>query len=158
MQDTGRGAEGNAGRALRVLARAAGGALGLLAGGMVLGWLPVLVLYDGRLAVAADSASFNSFALGFLVGAMPGVAAGASAGNRLSGLKVSFPAAFFGESAGLAVGALLEVLYWVAFNAVSPSLDGRLVWTISAAAIYVPVWAGAVIGSGWRSRPADRPK
>lgn len=132
-------------------ARTAAGAFGLAAGGMALGWLPVLLLNGGRLVVAADSGSFNLFALAFLVGAVPGAAAGACAANKALGLKVSFPASTVGGLAGLTGGALLEVLYWVAFNALDPSLDGRLVWTMSAAAIYVPVWAGAVIGSGWKA-------
>ena len=159
MRDVNRNMEsGGTRRALGVIARTAGGAVGLLAGGMAVGWLPVLFLFGGRLVVAADSASFIPFfALGFLVGAMFGVAAGTALANRVLRHKISLTEAFVGGLAGLAGGVLLEFLYWVTLNAVNPPLDGRLAWTMSAAAIYAPVWIGAVIGSGWMVKPDESP-
>ncbi len=84
MQHVNGSKDSGTGRALHVLARTAGGAVGLLAGGMVLGWLPVLLLFGGHLVVAADSASFIPlFVLGFLVGAMIGVAGGIAIADKV---------------------------------------------------------------------------
>ena len=113
MQDVNRNTEsGGTRRALRVLARTAGGAVGLLAAGMVPGWLPVLLLFGGHLVVAADSASFIPFfVLGFLVGALFGVAGGIAVANKALGQRTSFWKAFRGGLLGLLIGGLLEVLY-----------------------------------------------
>ena len=152
MQDVNRGQDGTVTKALRVLARTTGGAVGLVAGGMILGWLPVLILFGGHLVVAADSASFIPvFVLGFLGGALFGVAGGIAAANKALGQKTSFWKAFLGGMIGLLIGGLLQVPYNLAL--IHNSWDADAYFTISAAIQYAPVWTGAVIGSAWR-RPA----
>ena len=151
MQNANCGKDGCMAEALRVLARTTGGAVGLVAGGMILGWLPVLVLFGGHLVVAADSASFMPvFVLGFLGGAVFGVAGGIAAANRALGQKTSFWKAFLGAVFGLLIGGLLQVPYNLAL--IHNSWDADAYFTLSAVILYVPVWTGAVIASGCKTR------
>jgi hypothetical protein len=133
-----------------VLLRIAGSVVGLLAGGVVLGGLAALAAFLLVLLLlrfdsdSGDSPGFEGVlallvvGLGCLVGGTMGAAEGATITQKLLRQKSSFRRASFGTFVGLLVGL--------------PSL------ALGPFAVFIiptSIVAGAVIGSGWKAKPAD---
>jgi hypothetical protein len=115
--------------------RIAGSIVGFLAGGVAMGALFVLVIHrdDDEWGMVMW---YYGVALGILIGGAIGAALGASTAQTAMGQRSSFWRALLGAVAGVSIGLVcLRIGPGILF-------------------MPVPVVAGAVIGSGWKAKPA----
>jgi drug/metabolite transporter (DMT)-like permease len=133
--------------------RIAGSVVGLLAGGLALGGLGglVAILFFRDPDHPDQSSGFFIIlaGLGFFVGAIAGTALGATITQKLLRRRSSFWRTLLGTFLGLLVGCFLSL-------PVSKVLEHLRVagWLAGAPIILISMVAGAVIGSGWRAKPA----
>ena len=156
-----------------VLRRIAGSLVGLLIGGALLGLLGWLLAIVSTSGMRGDPDTgivvfFLVIGLCLLSGTILGAAAGASRVHGDLGQKGSFWKALVGAFVGLLVGVFLSfALSDVVFNAlyrmglgpgtlVRLHLDTVVELLVRFLIIDTIVVAGAVIGSGWRAKPAAK--
>ena len=119
--------------------RIVGATTGLLAGGLVVGGLFLLLFYRHR-SEDPDYAlmEFLFFGgLGLLIGSIIGAAMGATVVQHFLRQRSSFLKALLGAVTGLLVGVLFMLTVY------------------GAPVALVLIVAGAVIGSGWKAKPAN---
>jgi hypothetical protein len=143
-------------RPLRALARIVGCVIGLLGGG-VLGYLGAWAAAAG-VAKGNEDAGLVYFILlcppSFLVGGTMGAAAGTTIMQNALRQRSSFWKALLGAVVGLFIGVLpTTVCLWSLF-AVGAWHDGWWPFFLAIAVACATVVAGAVIGSGWKAKPA----
>jgi hypothetical protein len=144
-------------RTIRNLSLIAGSFIFSLGGG-VLGYL-------GAWAAAAGGAQGNEdaglvyFILlcppSFLVGGTMGAAAGTTIMQKALRQRSSFWRALLGATVGLLIGVLPTALCLWALFAVGVWLDGWWPFFLAIAIVCATIVAGAVIGSGWKAKPAN---
>jgi hypothetical protein len=147
---------GNMNKTLMVLSRTAGSVVGLLVGGgLVGGGLMALQKAFFRDPGGGSDETAGRFAVNmvpfFVVGGIVGSAAGATIAQKLSRQRSSVWKALLGTVVGLLVGMvvslpLLFLFIWLVGEA------GELVLVVI---VPVSMVAGAVIGSGWKAKPAE---
>ncbi len=137
-------------RLLRVFARIVGSVAGLLVGSVLLSWAAIAVVaWVVEVPEANLGFVYGSGVPGALVGATLRAAAGSSAASRVMRQTSSLPKALLGAVAGLVVGCISPLCVWC----LHPDLPTRW-WVVAIASASIPITAGAVIGSGWKAKPA----
>jgi len=146
-----------------VLLRIVGSVVGLLAGGALLcaAAVPVstaiLAACNGDDEFVDESGLFIFGPLGALLGAVIGAAAGATITQKALRQRCSFWRVLLGT----VVGCLSAVLFSVTLGYFLPWSERLSLAGLAVAAIAIlcaSIVAGAVIGSGWKSKPADTTK
>ena len=120
--------------------RIAGGVVGLLTGGMLLGGLSYSVFYTSPPGGDPDQdlvAFVILGGLGFLIGSPIGAAAGATMTQKSLRQRSSFWRALLGAVVGLLIGMPFVLTFF------------------GTPLALVSIVAGAVLGSGWGAKPAD---
>jgi hypothetical protein len=143
-------------KTLMVLLRIAGSVVGLLAGGVLLFW-GVCALIAGTTNGNEDAALIGVILLGpvgFLAGTPLGAAVGATIMQKVLRHRSSFWRALLGAVAGLLVGVLPMALCLWTLHEQGVWHDGWWPFFVAIAVVCVAVIAGAVIGSGWKAKPA----
>jgi hypothetical protein len=133
-----------------VLLTIAGSVLGLLVGGEVVAG-PILGLSYRRIIEAQEwePLLFIMFGVpGIVTGATIGAAGGATIMRKVLRQKSSFWKALEGTIRGLLYGFFLAVLIGIFLGGISKLVVFGLI-------ICTSMVAGAVIGSGWKAKPAD---
>jgi hypothetical protein len=93
--------------------------------------------------------------LGLLVAAIIGAATGATVTQMALGQGSSFWKALLGAVVGFLTGGLLVTLCVLVLYYVGPWDDGWWPIIVASAAVCAPISTGAVIGSGWKAKPAN---
>ena len=144
-------------RALRVLVRIVGSAVGLLAGGVLLAWLLPGVFGVENPGNCDDLGRFGNMVLaglGLLVGGTTGAAAGATITQKVMRQRSSFWKALLGTLAGEGLAMLIGIM--LAALGLPEVPDWLLPWAffVAIALVCAAVVVGAVIGSGCKAKPA----
>jgi len=143
-------------RFLCVLVRIAGSVVGLLVSG-VLGYVGAAFIVAGMANGNEDAGLAYSILLCppvFLLGATIGAAAGATITQKVLRQCTSFWKALLGTVAGLVVGGLPTALCLWALYDHGIWHDGLSAFLAAVAVACASAAAGAVIGSGWKAKPA----
>jgi hypothetical protein len=145
-------------RTLRIVARIAGGLVGLVAAGM-LGFYAACAVVAGTAKGDEDAALIGVILLGpvgFLVGTPVGAAIGATIVQRMLREKASFWKGLLGAVGGLVVGVLPTGLcLWTLYEQ-GVWHDGWWPFFVGIAVVCAIVIAGAVMGSGWKAEPTAK--
>ena len=140
-------------RSSMVHLRIAGATVGLLAGAGAARGLFFLIEWGPTNRNASPVVNFVPF---LLLGAIIGATGGATIMQKVLRQKSSFWKALLGSFLGLLVGWLLSLpVCFVLYHLIGSHLEGTVEFVAVGLSVCIPMVAGAVIGSGWKAKPAN---